>query len=164
MSVGKQKSQTLNSVTCLVGVMRPTLWGVAFWSFTKDSVNQKFPSEARVMCSGLLPAVGTLYCLSIPIGAARATPLANSNATPKAVTSSVTRLIDSPHLVRHPPPTLCLRNISSVPTYQSVRSDGFYRIGVNDCGVRSAGVGIRTMERFAVSVLPDSELSRRKVP
>jgi hypothetical protein len=29
--------------------------------------------------------VGTLYCLSIPTGAARATPLANSNATPIAV-------------------------------------------------------------------------------
>src|SRR5215213_10965872 len=108
MSVGKQKSQTLNSVTCLVGVMRPTLWGVAFWSFTKDSVNQKFPSEARVMCSGLLPAVGTLYCLSIPIGAACApesiAPSAMASPTTTANTSANRRMADGLRYVSNLPP------------------------------------------------------------
>src|SRR5215204_4291137 len=134
MSVGKHDSKpksgclhTSNSVTWPDGVILPTLWGRAFWSFTKDSVNQKFPSEARMMCSGLLPTVGTLYCLSIPIGAARATPLANSNATPIAVTSSITRPIHPPYLVDHPPPHLYLRNISSVSTPQSVGPGGSCR-------------------------------------
>src|SRR3954469_22956214 len=38
----------------------------------KDSVNQKLPSVVRVMCSGLLPDVGTLNCLSFSGGAAEA--------------------------------------------------------------------------------------------
>src|SRR3954453_18367865 len=72
MSVGKQSVQTWNSVTCPAGVMRPTFFPTAFGLLMKDSVNQKLPSLARVMCSGLLPTVGTLNCFSLSGGAADA--------------------------------------------------------------------------------------------
>src|SRR4051812_24191994 len=72
MSVGKQSVQTWNSVTCPAGVMRPTFFPTAFGLLMKDSVNQKLPSLALVMCSGLLPTVGTLNCFSLSGGAADA--------------------------------------------------------------------------------------------
>src|SRR5215218_1653279 len=105
MSVGKHDSKpksgcshTSNSVTCPDGVILPTLWGRAFWSFTKDSVNQKLPSDACVMCSGLLPAVGTLNCFSIPTGAACAAesvaPSTTASAATDATASAIRRRAD----------------------------------------------------------------------
>src|SRR3954462_14887149 len=73
MSVGKQSVQTGNSVTCPAGVMRPMLCAASEFELpTNDSVNQKLPSLARTMCSGLLPVVGTLNCFSLSDGAAEA--------------------------------------------------------------------------------------------
>src|SRR3954447_19249507 len=71
-SVGKQSVQTWNSVTSPAAVMRPTFFAAAFGLLMKDSVNQKLPSLARVMCAGLLPTVGTLNCFSFSGGAAEA--------------------------------------------------------------------------------------------
>src|SRR4051812_21010731 len=85
MSVGKQSVQTWNSVTCPAGVMRPTFFPTAFGLLMKDSVNQKLPSLARAMCSGLLPTVGTLNCFSLSGGAAEA-DVANVIATAVATT------------------------------------------------------------------------------
>src|SRR4051794_9535613 len=73
MSVGKHWMQTGNSVTCPAGVMRPTLLFCALGALMNDSVNQKLPSFARMMCSGLLPVVGTLNCFNLSGGAADAT-------------------------------------------------------------------------------------------
>src|SRR3954467_1680595 len=72
MSAGKQSVQTWNSVTCPAGVMRPTFFPGAFGLLMNDSVNQKLPSLARTMCSGLLPVVGTLNCFRWSGGAADA--------------------------------------------------------------------------------------------
>src|SRR3954471_17476957 len=93
MSVGKQSVQTWNSVTCPAGVMRPTFFPTAFGLLMKDSVNQKLPSLALVMCSGLLPTVGTLNCFSLSGGAADA-DVARLTATrvARAVDSNVRRV------------------------------------------------------------------------
>src|SRR5215216_2760 len=97
MSLGKQKSHTRNSVTVPSGVTRPTLCPWAFWSFTKDSVNQKFPSDASEMWSGLLPAVGTLNCFSFPTdGAAIAAPPSDTATAAAATATSTPRGDDMP--------------------------------------------------------------------
>src|SRR3954447_13283410 len=86
MSAGKQSVQTWNSVTCPAGVMRPTFFAAAFGLLMNDSVNQKLPSLARVMCSGVLPVVGTLNCLSLSDGAADADVAMVAAATTVATT------------------------------------------------------------------------------
>src|SRR5262245_44893692 len=81
-SVRMQELQfAANSVTVPSGVMRAIFAGAPVTSV--PSVNQRFPSEPVVMPRGWLFAVGTLYCLSAPTGAAIAAPAAD-NARPAA--------------------------------------------------------------------------------
>src|SRR4051794_28116312 len=75
------------------GVMRPTLFATRFGLPMNDSVNQKLPSLARMMWSGLLPTVGTLNCFSLSGGAADA-DVARLTAT------RVARAVDSNVRVR----------------------------------------------------------------
>src|SRR3954465_3123706 len=105
-SVGKHWSQTWNSVTTPAGVMRPTLFGTRFGLPMDDSVNQKLPSVARMMCSGLLPVVGTLNCLSLSGGAADAD-------VAMAVATTVAANIDSNVRVRR---VMVCSRVESPPT------------------------------------------------
>src|SRR4051794_34883002 len=88
MSVGKQSVQIWNSVTCPVGVMRPMFFPAAFGLLMNDSVNQKLPSLARTMWSGLLPTVGTLNCFSLSGGA-------DAADVARVVATRVARAVDS---------------------------------------------------------------------
>src|SRR3954447_7285757 len=87
-SVGKQESHTWNSVTVPAGVIRPGLFGTVLDELMNDSVNQKLPSAARTMCSGLLPDVGTLNCFKWSGGAPSAV-VESDSARPVAATVAI---------------------------------------------------------------------------